>query len=422
MLQDTSCSQGTDFTHRAQQQFSSVTEDPYFESKDTQMIYDLLQEQMQTVPFGAFLKRFLYQKAGMTEPFSTVQTELFVDIVCKEFESRSTPCSFTPTSARLRNTARRWLEQTSVARKVVLILGFGLGMSTDEVDRFLTKALQEPSLNAKDPLEVICWHCYRNCLRFEEFEALWKRYEKGRNEQEYYPQEDGEKTVAYKQRFLESVSSERELFEYLAHLPIYHGSTRQSVSARITFDQLYQEARGHVARIMTEIARDTAQIKAGQRMRSARQTKENYTVYQAEDVSPGDFESVLYAAVPRDKNGNMLPVNKSTLNAQFAGHRLNRQHIFEVLDGNTPITRFDLITLSFFNYSQREDMEPRQLYSAFIEKTNADLHACGMGPLYIANPYECFLLMCMLSDDPLGTFADVWECSYDDDETEENPD
>ena len=40
-----------------------------------------------------------------------------------------------------------------------------------------------------------------------------------------------------------------------------------------------------------------------------------------------------------------------------------------------------------------------------------------MGPLYIANPYECFLLMCILTDGPLGTYADVWELSCQAEET-----
>ena len=36
-----------------------------------------------------------------------------------------------------------------------------------------------------------------------------------------------------------------------------------------------------------------------------------------------------------------------------------------------------------------------------------------MGELYIQNPYECFLLICMLAEDPLGTYADVVERSYE---------
>ena len=35
-----------------------------------------------------------------------------------------------------------------------------------------------------------------------------------------------------------------------------------------------------------------------------------------------------------------------------------------------------------------------------------------MGPLYVANPYECFVLMCMLSVSPLETYTEVIEKSY----------
>ena len=53
-----------------------------------------------------------------------------------------------------------------------------------------------------------------------------------------------------------------------------------------------------------------------------------------------------------------------------------------------------------------------------MKSTNDILEKCWMGQMYIQNPYECFVLMCMLSDDPLGTYADVWELSYDEAETE----
>ena len=37
-----------------------------------------------------------------------------------------------------------------------------------------------------------------------------------------------------------------------------------------------------------------------------------------------------------------------------------------------------------------------------------------MSEIYIVNPYECFLLMCLLTDCPLAVFADIWEMSYED--------
>ena len=59
-----------------------------------------------------------------------------------------------------------------------------------------------------------------------------------------------------------------------------------------------------------------------------------------------------------------------------------------------------------------EDEDPYERYRVFLERIQETLKKCGMSGIYIVNPYECFLLMCLLSDDPLGTYADVWELSY----------
>ena len=86
----------------------------------------------------------------------------------------------------------------------------------------------------------------------------------------------------------------------------------------------------------------------------------------------------------------------------------------DILNGESAVERFDLITLNFFLYSQKteEYNNTKNLYSNFVDSTNSILGDCNMGELYVANPYECFILMCILSDDPLGTYADVWEMAY----------
>ena len=64
--------------------------------------------------------------------------------------------------------------------------------------------------------------------------------------------------------------------------------------------------------------------------------------------------------------------------------------------------------------SQKLDEYPesKARYLKFHESMNVILEKCFLGKLYIQNPYECFVLMCILSDEPLGTYADVWELSY----------
>ena len=73
-----------------------------------------------------------------------------------------------------------------------------------------------------------------------------------------------------------------------------------------------------------------------------------------------------------------------------------------------------MITLNFLIYAEQADSIPnaKKRYSQFIESTNQILHSCSMGPLYVTNPYECFVLMCILSVSPLETYADVMEMSY----------
>ena len=39
----------------------------------------------------------------------------------------------------------------------------------EDVNEFLTKALREQAINAKNPFEVICWYCYKNGYNYLKF-------------------------------------------------------------------------------------------------------------------------------------------------------------------------------------------------------------------------------------------------------------
>ena len=225
-----------------------------------------------------------------------------------------------------------------------------------------------------------------------------------------------------------SVTDENELLIFLSTLPVAQGTRRQSLTAREHFDRLYLRTRELIAGILTESEMDSADKRAGrledrlsnsdslydhEKLLKIRTEKGKFTTYMADDIAPADIESVILSAVPKDRNGNLASMKGSALNRQFTGKRLTRQHLGEILSGKAPITRFDLITLNFFICSQEETESRKSRYSGFIDSTNRILAECAMGPLYVVNPYECFLLMCILSDDPLGTYSDVWEMSFD---------
>ena len=417
-----------DFTQIANEVFYDTVDDPYFRDRDLDSIYEVLIRKIRAVPFGDYLKRYIYQKARMEGDYSAVPVAEYRQIICDEFAERQTPASFEPTTARLRNIAKNWLEQRSVSRSVVLLLGFGLGMSTEDVNEFLTKVLKEQGLNAKDPFEVICWYCYTNGYTYPKFEQLWSLYRD--REKKPVPAGSLENTSVFRQRLL-SIKNEDLLWRYLDNLPIQPGTFRQSVMCREQFDLLYAKTCEWVADVMNEMEDQDASVDAERLQERLDHTDRYYDFEKREmlagqkerkhravaaDITPADVERVILASVPKDKNGNLMSMKTSTLNTVFSGARLSRQHIGEILAGRAPITRNDLLTLSFFAFGKSMDDYDSRLarYRAFLDATNAVLKSSDMEEIYLANPYEIFIVMCMLSDDPVGTFSDVWERSYAD--------
>ena len=419
-----------DYTQKAYETFYDIVDDPYFLREDQSVIYDALREKIKIVPFGDFLRRYIYEKAGMTGGYKEIPLSEYQQIICSEFSERQTPASFFPTTARLKNLAKNWLEQKTVNRNVVLLLGFGLGMSVNDVNDFLMKAVKEQRLNAKDPMEVICWYCYSRGYSFIRFERLWKDYlNAAQHPGGTLPANLNLESTAVFQNRMMNVTNDSELMTYLRSLPQRNESSIQSVQARQQFDALYTLAKEWAAEVLNEIEEAESGVLAErlseklekddryydyQKQQMLKTAKERHHRYGLEEISPANMEQVLFASIPKDRHGNLLPMKLSSLFHQFSGARLSRQHINEILDGKGQITRYDLITLSFLVcYDQRDQYDSRlKLYAAFVEKTNDALSKSGMGPLYPVNPYECFLMMCILSEDPVGTFSDVWELSY----------
>lgn len=380
-----------EFTVYARESMYDIVDDAYFRDRDSILIYHALQHRLKLIPFGDYLKRYIYQKAELEGNYEEIPLKEYQQIIKDAFADNHTPPSFEPTSARLSALTKNWLTQQTVNRRVVFLLGFGLGMSVADVNDFLTKALLEQEINSKDPFEVVCWYCFRHGYSYLKFERLWEIYqgtEPGSLDMRLLYED---RTIDVRGR-MHTIQDDAALIAYLTKLKTADNTARLSVTARKHFDRLYAEARELVA----------AQYDA------------EGGPLTPEEVTPGHMERMICSAIPTDRYGNLTPGKLSRLNQQFQGKRFSRARIHNILTGSTEIDRFDLITLQFFIFSLRlDDMpHPKPRYVRFIDETNRMLEDCCLGRLYIANPYECFVLMCILSDDPLGTYADVWELSY----------
>lgn len=93
---------------------------------------------------------------------------------------------------------------------------------------------------------------------------------------------------------------------------------------------------------------------------------------------------------------------------------MGRQRISAILNREYNVDRYDLITLLFFIYAETVEPDwPAERYLKFIDEINAVLEKCGMYGIYPVNPYEAFVLMCLVTDFPMDVYAEIWEKSYE---------
>lgn len=391
-----------DITERAEENFYDSLDLEDFKNEDSDVIYAHLLSKMQIVPFCDYLKRYIYYKAGFEEDFSEVGFEEYRSIIVSSFRENNTPASFKKTSVKLSALAKNWLTQNTVNRNVVFLLGFGLRMSAQDVSDFLRKAIRERDFDYKNPFEIICLYCFENNLKYPDFHEIYEEYLALPDESDSSFIFD--KTSNVKNRFVE-INDRESLMSRLALIKCSRALKRVSVTSKSWYDYLYKK----VCEIIAEnLNSDEEEKNAGSSKRK---------ILTADDITEGDVEKFLYSGVPIDEKGNLMKYSKSTLCEAFDSRRMSRQHLHDINTFKCDVDRFDLITLNFIVISQNENITNNQRrFSEFVNSTNTILADCSMGDIYVANPYECFLMMCVLSDCPLATYTDVFEKSYYDTE------
>ena len=417
-----------DFTNNDIDVMYDTVDSERFKTQDSSLIYSALQKKLIQRPFGDYLKRYIFRKAGLSGHWRDIPLNDYRRIIIDSFEDNSTPASFTPTTAKLSALSKNWLTQSTVKRQVVFLLGFGLRMSTDDVSAFLIKALHERDINPKNPFELICWYCYQNQYGFSKFVQLRELFEKTPANALDMNMIYSERTVGIRSSYA-NIHDDAVLLSKLSQMKTIENNPLFSYTARQHFDELYRQARMLIASYYThdEEERINSAVETylreneynprlgnAEKKKHIEKMKSEMKVFTESDITAGDVEKVICSAVPTDKNGNLGKSNLSTLNAQFSGHRFSRQHIADILLSKTDVDRFDLITLNFFLFSQKvnEMSDAKTRFLEFVDDTNTILNECSMGEILTSNPYECFIMMCMLSEDPLGTYADVLEMSY----------
>ena len=388
-----------DFTKRAQHGLETVVNSAHFRDRSPELILSYLVGKMYRVSFGDHLKRYIYERFKMNAPFSSLKADDFAKIILSSFEKNEAPFSFGPTKRKASVTVRKWLTQQSVRRSVVFLLGFGLGMDVRDVEMFLTKVIGERSFNMADHQEVIARYCYSNGLRYEESQK-WLRYYESIDEQDM-------PDLSYVPSGIEDMKDESDFRDYLRYLRLrvrYEGKKQEA----------YLEFETLLSKVISQIARESdAPLPVPQKADESVQAAE----LNGADVSYRMVEERLYSGISFSNGGNLLGMQDSALRNAFQSYRLSRQRISRLMRHQLKVERYDLITLLFYLYAQDDPVvaDPEQQKARcmhFVDEMNSILSRSGMIHLYPVNPYESFIMLCLLSPDPWESFCEVWYQSY----------
>ena len=374
-----------EFTFCAENEFYDLIEKEDFSDKDLDYIYDCLMNKLSFIHFGDHLKRYIYRSVygdDDTEQHSLDYREHLISM----FEMNGVPSSMNGSVTKLSAAAGNWLSQKYVTRDTIFLIGFGLGMTAAEVSELLVRASGDSDFDFKNPYEVIYWFCYRNFLGYNDMKKLVDEYERMRDSQpcaEGTSEEHLTGTLEFRNKAMR-ITNKDELLRFLVTNCF---NTNESRTVFRIFMELYDKACGII-------------------------TKLGHT------AGASELERQIYIGITRNEQGNLLPLSRSELNTVFEGKRLSRKRIGDIMKKKMLPERFDIITLNFFihahdHFFDGTERNIKQDYYKFIDETNSLLSQCSMNKLYSANPYENFIAMCMMTSDPMMTFADVWTRSYE---------
>lgn len=391
-------SSGWNYTDNNLMKMKSL-EKEYYLNQDAKTIFDALKSQLVPVSFGMRLKRYIRNHEKELFPGSPDEypMEKYRKLIIQKFDDHHVPNSFEETSSTLMQSVKNWLEANSVDRNVVFLLGFAFQMPIKDVNDMLLNGLQQEGINAKSPREVICYWCYKNKYPFEQyksFEAEYDNLEPSGND--WLVLSMYGETVYHRNELL-NIRTDEDLIKYLAGLKTEENEPIYSVTAKKHYEALYKETQILVSELMNHTAEYTKS-----------------RTYAPSDITEADIETIISAAIPRQNNGNLVKASLADIHKQVADRRFTRQRANNILKGKTEINRFDLITLCFLNHALNIDRfkTPAAAYEAYIRNVNKILDDCYLAHIYPGNLYECMILLCMLTEDPLANYSEIYEYAY----------
>ncbi len=349
-------------------------------------------------------------------------------------------------STTLGSNLTTWLNSpvtgTTISREVCFLFCFGLNMD-EESASYMLEVLRQPDFNPRDYKEAIYYYCLCNNLQYAGVLEWLEKYENLEVIKDY---KDNPGTTVLREQLkmikalcLEGKAERVAQFtEYLKVLKSMPANVRPSETRANVLEEwcktFYKEYSPEISEKVDAVfkAWDTAKNAdayreyGGWRQRDIRMTqariaRNNTLFYKAlfeeEEVTIADFLHVL-ENIKIDAVEIPEEVKKMVSKEIITFPKFTKKFLYERIGENrtVDVSREDILMIVFMyctmamGYKETEekfDYEERKSY--FVNQANLNLRKCGFGDLYLLNPFELFLVSCLLQPKPLQYFLAAWK-------------
>lgn len=439
-----------EYTLKAEVKLRTVEENEQLQkaikSGDQSSFDDIMKHMLdQRLTWGAHIKRYIYEKAYSgkkdmkMKDLSREEMEQFIYDAFEENGMKNRGSIHPGTATTLKSQLGRWLDSPveKISRDTCFLFAFGLNMSEVDVSYMLQNVLRKADFNAKDYKEAIYYYCLCNNYK----------YKSTKNPKEMSGAKSPEQC--------KSVEDWLEKYEQLEVSYRY----KEPLQTYILVDSL---------REITEDVSPTAFVRYLEKLK--RQSEDNKNSNTAKRILKEKLNSLLYWLSPKeyilseeksisDYAYDMLrqkeeavdlgklvsalltiPTEDIQLSLQL--DELVREDIIrfpswteesltkKIYEKTTHVSREDILIATFLvemmefekrlkeetegqlpgKQSLKEGKSTYQKRKAwFIQEANWALEESGFCEMYLLNPFELFLVSCLLQNKPMEYFLAAWK-------------
>lgn len=309
-------------------------------------------------------------------------------------------------------TFQNSIKESATVRNIAFHLAFALEMDAKTLKDILVRCLLQQVFNPKDHMECIFWYCldrgisyscmrkeYLDYYRSDEFDKVFRNsLEKGIADTP---------TLVLEADIREMMAKGKDdFFRYLWRLKYTESLIEEGrktefgkvPDARVlkwkTSCEVYWENICHFVDVENP---DAAAIAL---------TEEEYAIR---------FPDVWQKLRRNCYESNSDPLmDRETLKLLFSGIDYSKRGIENRKWGVVDMSRTEIIATQFIAHCTRGPAKntPRSILRRdFLEEVNEDLISSGLRKLYLRSPFELFIILCFLHEDPFCYFMASWEAA-----------